>query len=50
MAKRCNSYFRGRGVFIYKGKRCELMLGHSGKHETSGNFLNPKEKFIWGIK
>jgi len=47
---RCKSYLRRRGVFIYSKKRCELDVGHIGKHTCSGSFLDPWNRFYWGLK
>lgn len=45
---RCKSYLRGRGIFVYSGKRCELDKGHDTQHECGGNFLNPYIRLKWG--
>ena len=52
-ARRCRSYFYGRGVFVYRhGKRCELNAGHDGPHQNwvDAHFIDPHQHFIWGRK
>jgi hypothetical protein len=49
-AWRCRSYFRGRGLIVKHGIRCELPLGHPGQHVAAGNFLDPHAAWRWGRK
>lgn len=46
---RCRSYLRARGVFRYRGVRCTLALGHSGRHTAPGRFLDPRASHTWGV-
>lgn len=45
---RCTSYFRGRGIFRYKARRCELPIDHDGQHVTASNTLDPQHHHTWG--
>ena len=48
MAAQCKSYLRGRGLFIYHGRRCTLEAGHTGQHSTPRNGLGAPFAFRWG--
>jgi hypothetical protein len=46
---RCTAYLRGRGVFQYSGRRCDLAAGHTGQHETPTRSLDPRDGPVrWG--
>ena len=45
---RCRAYFRGRGVYVYHGRRCEMPAGHLGQHRTAARLLDPHAYYRWG--
>ena len=45
---RCKSYHRGRGLYVYRGIRCDLAAGHAGRHIAAGRWLDPTACHRWG--
>jgi hypothetical protein len=49
--ERCTAYFRGRGLFVYHGRRCTLDAPHPGEqHSTPRNGVGAPFVFRWGRK
>jgi hypothetical protein len=45
----CRSYFYGRGLYRFvTGRRCWLVAGHAGQHETWRSGLGAPFTFRWG--
>jgi hypothetical protein len=45
---RCKSYFYGRGVIRFAGRRCERDAGHDGQHVCYRSGLGAPFTFRWG--